>query len=106
MTHITITKVTNIYGIKCEGHAGYADAGSDIVCAGISALTEAFDMVVETYDESDEVDIKIHEVAEGYIHITYHDPKGILQPAFTMLTLGLEGIRDEFPYNINLNYKF
>ena len=29
----------NIVGFSCKGHAGYAEKGADIVCAGISALT-------------------------------------------------------------------
>ena len=28
-------------GFECKGHAGYARAGRDIVCAGVSALTYA-----------------------------------------------------------------
>ena len=40
MTHITIyTNQENAFiGFSCEGHAGYADVGEDIVCAGISTL--------------------------------------------------------------------
>ena len=30
-----------IRGFEASGHAGYAEAGSDIVCAAISALTQA-----------------------------------------------------------------
>lgn len=30
-----------LQGFKIKGHAGYADAGEDIVCAGISALVTA-----------------------------------------------------------------
>ncbi|CFX80247.1 Protein of unknown function DUF464 [Syntrophomonas zehnderi OL-4] len=29
----------NIVGFKAEGHAGYARAGRDIYCAGVSAIT-------------------------------------------------------------------
>ena len=29
----------NIVGFKAEGHAGYARAGKDIYCAGVSAIT-------------------------------------------------------------------
>ena len=31
----------NEYAVTLIGHAGYAEEGKDIVCAGISALTEA-----------------------------------------------------------------
>ena len=27
-------------GIEISGHAGYAEAGKDIVCAGVTALTQ------------------------------------------------------------------
>lgn len=40
MTKITIHKtLTGEYrGFTCEGHAGYADSGKDIVCAAVSML--------------------------------------------------------------------
>ena len=31
----------SLTGYRAEGHAGYADYGYDIVCAGISALTQS-----------------------------------------------------------------
>ena len=40
MTTVTLLKADDIYcGFACEGHAGYAASGSDIICAAISALT-------------------------------------------------------------------
>jgi uncharacterized protein YsxB (DUF464 family) len=33
-------KNTKIVGFRGEGHSGYAEQGSDIVCAAISALTQ------------------------------------------------------------------
>ena len=40
MTKVTVFRDghQNFTGFSCLGHAGYADAGEDIVCAGISAL--------------------------------------------------------------------
>ena len=40
MTTITFSKNQDgsYLGFDCFGHAGYAQAGDDIVCAGISAL--------------------------------------------------------------------
>ena len=41
MTTITITKTSddNYKEIECNGHAGYAEYGEDIVCAAVSVLT-------------------------------------------------------------------
>lgn len=41
MIKITIVKKgDNVTAISCEGHSGYADSGSDIVCAMVSVLTQ------------------------------------------------------------------
>ena len=40
MTTVTLFTMQDVLcGFACEGHAGYATSGSDIVCAGVSALT-------------------------------------------------------------------
>ncbi len=40
MTRVTLlTQGGSIRGFECTGHAGFADAGADIVCAAISVLT-------------------------------------------------------------------
>ena len=41
MIKITIIKNgENVTAISCEGHSGYAESGSDIVCASVSVLTQ------------------------------------------------------------------
>ena len=40
MITVTIIKNSDTYrGFKVEGHAGYAEEGSDIVCSAVSALS-------------------------------------------------------------------
>lgn len=40
MIKITVYKESGTYrGFSCEGHAGYAEEGYDIICAAVSALT-------------------------------------------------------------------
>jgi len=42
MTNVQLYKKNqNIVKVKVFGHSGYAEAGSDIVCASISSLAEA-----------------------------------------------------------------
>lgn len=41
MTDIVIKKQNgNIIAVDCKGHSGYAESGSDIVCAAISAVVQ------------------------------------------------------------------
>ena len=57
MTTILIRKTKDSYqGFNCIGHAGYADAGSDIICAAVSVLV--FNTLnVVTNDEAGLVDV-------------------------------------------------
>ena len=63
MIKILVEKDTeqNIVGFRCQGHAGYAKAGKDIVCAAVSVLVmntinaiEAFTSDKFTYHEEEE----------------------------------------------------
>ncbi len=59
MTKITFYKTAagEYAGFTCMGHAGYADAGEDIVCAGISALViNAINSLEEITKEPMQVD--------------------------------------------------
>ncbi len=41
MTEITLFRShSRLVGFQAEGHTGYAEEGSDIVCAAVSALTQ------------------------------------------------------------------
>ena len=44
MIEITVYRnQNNLYtGFDCIGHAGYANAGEDVVCAGVSALAVSY----------------------------------------------------------------
>ena len=61
MTKITFFKRNGVYyGFKETGHSGFADAGQDIVCAGLSAMTMLIVNTVEVaYAEN--VDYTIDE---------------------------------------------
>ncbi|MDE6889524.1 MAG: ribosomal-processing cysteine protease Prp [Eubacterium sp.] len=82
-------------GLSCIGHAGYADAGEDIVCAGVSVLVintlnaieaftgDAFD--AETDQESGRITASFHRPAG-------HDAKLLLDT----MVLGLQEIQDRY----------
>lgn len=80
---------------SCLGHSGYAEAGTDIVCAGISALVintinalEA--LTTEEFDTEQDADT-------GLIKVTFrspaeHDAKLLIDA----MILGLQGIRNNY----------
>ncbi len=80
---------------ECMGHAGYAEAGEDIVCAAISVL------VINTVNSvehlvSDEFEL-VTDSKEGLIDFSLNDgysPESVL--LIRSLVLGLQGIQKNY----------
>ena len=71
MTEITFFKRNGVYyGFKETGHAGYADAGQDIVCSAISAMTM---LIVNTIEISYATDVE-YTIDEDTTDITVKVP--------------------------------
>lgn len=97
MTTVTIIKSKNgeYKRVTCEGHAGYADAGSDIVCCAISIL------VINTINSLDELTGAQMEVDsdadKGFIECRFTES---LDEGSTLLldsmVLGLQSVVSEY----------
>ena len=92
-------------GFDCLGHAGYADSGEDVVCAGVSALVintiNSIDSLtnssfhLETEEESGLIDFTFEESAD-------HDAQLLVES----MILGLQGIQNDYGNEfIILNFK-
>lgn len=84
--------------ITVSGHAGYAEAGKDIVCAGVTALTMS--LVKSLNDLTDD---KIeYEISPGRVDIHC----GNLSEAGMLLVdsffIGICQIADEFPDHVRI----
>ena len=80
-------------GIEISGHAGYAETGKDIVCAGVTALAQTLIGSIEDLTR-DKIE---YEISPGRADIHYGD----LSEAGTLLVdsffIGVCQIADEFP---------
>ena len=85
-------------GITVDGHANYAEAGKDIVCAGVTALVQGLIRSTESLT-SDKIE---YEISPGRADIHYGD----LSEAGTLLLdsffIGVCAIADEFPDHIRI----
>ena len=97
MTQITIyrNQENAFTGFLCEGHAGYADAGEDIVCAGISTL------VINTINSIEALTttqiLADADEESGTIHVNL--PSGCDEQAKLLvdaMILGLQGIQTNY----------
>jgi len=96
MTELTFYQddLGNIRGFKSEGHSGYAEAGSDIVCSAVSALVintvnsiERFSktgMTVEADEEEGIIKVDLNGIPD-------HDADLLLKS----LILGISSIKED-----------
>lgn len=94
MTKIYAERYKNNFYLECEGHSGYADSGSDIVCAGVSVLCYALEKwclenMGKIYNHS--VDIK-----DGYFCISFSGYEEA-ESVYKCILGGLYLIRNEYP---------
>ena len=84
--------------ITVSGHADFAEAGKDIVCAGVSALVQGLIGSVESLT-SDKIK---YEISPGRADINYGD----LSEEGTLLVdsffIGICMIADEFPEHVRI----
>ena len=107
MTKITFFKRNGIYyGFQETGHSGYADAGQDIVCSALSAMTMLIINTIEvSYASSvdytiDEATTDIKVIAHGALPEYEEDEKkrfavsGLIQAYYYQLNDMLEEYYD------------
>jgi len=102
---INILANTDNLSIEVSGHAGYADSGKDIVCAGVSSL-------VFCYLKSLRVLCGIKPQHEensktGYIKITIHEKAAYklkkIKLLYKSLLLGLKEIEKKYPDHVRIS---
>lgn len=96
---IDITKRQN--GFTIEGHANFAESGTDIVCAAVSILAQNFIASVEKLT-NDEMECIISE-KDGFLNVEY---KKLSEKSKTLLAsffIGIEMIAEEYPENVKVN---
>ena len=109
MTTIKIKKQKeNIVCVECSDHTGFANYGKDIVCAGVSCITQTAVLGIQKL-----TDIKNSVVVDGkkgYLKLelidiehnqSFHDAQVIL----SAMLVGLEDLQKQYPNYIKLEVK-
>ena len=94
-----------ISGFCCSGHSGYAEAGSDIVCAAITSAVRLVDATVNDVLGL-AASVKVHEKSGS---IEFRLPGGLsaaaestCQSLLAGLMLYFTELHDEYPENIEV----
>ena len=85
-------------GIEINGHAGYAETGKDIVCAGVTALTQTLIRSMQGLLR-DEIE---YEVSPGRADIKYGNLSEEGKLLVDSFFIGICLIADEFPEYIRI----
>lgn len=93
-----ITIVMSTDRVKIRGHANYAPHGQDIVCAGVTALTQTLVESLETLT-GNEIE---YDMSPGRVDIEIKDPDEDAQLLLDSFLVGVYMIADEFPEYIRV----
>ena len=85
-------------GIQISGHADYAESGKDIVCAGVTALTQTLIRALEGLTK-DEIE---YEVSPGRADIYYGNLSEEGKLLVDSFFIGVCSIADEFPDHVRI----
>lgn len=107
MIQVTIFRNQNgqYTGFDCLGHAGFAESGEDIVCAGVSSLViNTINSISCFTDEKFSTDT---DEDTGMISVAFQSPCGHdAELLIKSLVLGLQGIQNNYGVEyITLNFK-
>ena len=92
------TEGDRINGFSISGHSGYAEAGSDIVCAAISAVvTMAEATINEVCGAKAKVRVKDEQARISLTLPVSCDEEDSVQAVLTGMMLTLCGLRDDYP---------
>ena len=92
------TEDDRITGFSVSGHSGYAEAGSDIICAAVSAVvTMAEATINDVCGAKAKVRVKNEDARVTLMLPTSCDEEETVQAVLAGMMLTLCSIRDEYP---------
>lgn len=102
MTQVSFNITDNKCVLQVEGHANYADRGTDIVCSAVSILSYTIAESIENIDARE----KIIDIADGhiYIEVAAEDvvSKAVCLVAFDTIMKGFELLAEYYPDNVRI----
>ena len=98
------TEDDRITGFSVSGHSGYAEAGSDIVCAAVSAVVTMAEATINDVCGA-KAKVRVKEQENARITLTLPascDEEESVQAVLAGMMLTLCSMRDDYPDNIEV----
>ena len=92
------TENDRINGFSISGHSGYAESGSDIVCAAVSAAVAMAEATInDVCGANAKVRVKDEQARVTLMLPAVCDEEDTVQAVLAGMMLYLSGLRDEYP---------
>ena len=102
MIRVYYTRGEGTHELNINGHAGYAEYGNDIICAGVSAITFALlGWMEHNEEEITQLDELMVEDGQVYLSCTGSEK---LNTAFQVAIMGLIQISRAHPDYVSIEY--
>lgn len=88
--------------VKITGHAGYAEPGKDIVCAGVSTLVQT---LIVSLDMLTPGALESTEIKPGYTEIKHRNLSGHAKILLDSFFIGVNLIANKYPENVKIKYE-
>ncbi|GHV57904.1 hypothetical protein FACS1894216_22520 [Synergistales bacterium] len=88
------------FSISAEGHSGFADAGSDIVCAAVSTLMEALVVGLEDVLEIDAD--AAYDPSIPRMDVEWNDSEGRALDIAKTIWLSIKGVEEAHPNEVKV----
>ena len=98
------TQDDRITGFSVSGHSGYAEAGSDIVCAAVSAIVTMAEATINDVCGA-KAKVRVREQENARITLTLPascDEEESVQAVLAGMMITLCSMRDDYPDNIEV----
>lgn len=89
--------------MRAEGHAGYAPAGQDIVCAAVSCLMQT---LAYSAAEDERTSSCIYQGKEGPVVNVEAGDSVLMRDKFELVADGLDLLAEQYPENVNFKKRY
>lgn len=89
--------------MRAEGHAGYAPAGQDIVCAAVSCLMQT---LAYSAAEDEKTSSCIYQGKEGPVVNVEAGDSVLMRDKFELVADGLDLLAEQYPENVNFKKRY
>ena len=102
MTEIRFDYNGDIRKVEISGHADYADKGHDIVCAGISTLSQSYMYYIQDLEAKGKAIMVSLLMSDGNFFMCSRAKSPEAEAAFEMMRTGLQILSDTYPDNLKI----